>query len=381
MNLMTQIASMVIGFVTVMLATSLVVSVLVRVVHYLGDKRSQTLGEMLGALNRAFRANAGDHVLSGDRPQTTFVLDVLSYPTLHLSSDLNAVTTKGTRYLDVQGQRKALASRVEYLTEENLIEIVTRLSLADSKAVEDPKDVAPKDVLPKVDRIEDVQTKDGKTKDVALPARWFDRIEPRRATLGELTSYIRTWYKTVEDVGTQNFVLASRHLTAVLSCIVVVFLCLDGIELGVDLYRAPAALTDHLADQGSTLLHSPTQAEAIHPSGQNAAERDPDLKDLESSLIQNNSLLNEPGLNLGWQNSWLVKELARVRRNEPGAPTRGALVLDVLRWLVGLGTSCLLVSLGAPFWADQLSALLNLRNATAPPKKKSKPTKEEAEAA
>jgi len=355
MNLLTQIAGMVIGFVTVMLAASLVVSVLVRIVHYLADKRSKTLGEMLGALNHAFRADRGDHVFAGDTPQTTFVLDVLTYPTLHLSSDLKAFASTGRRYLDVQTQRQAVAKRVEYLSEENLIEIVTRLTAAESKALADPKA--------------------GK-----IPARWYGRIEPDPPTLGELISFIRAWYKTIEDVGTQSFALASRRLTAVLSCIVVVFLCLDGIQLGVDLYRAPASLTDRLAEQGGTLLQSPLQAEAIHPTGKATAERDPNLQDLESTLIQNNSVLNEPGLNLGWQNSWIVKELARVKRHRPDAPESGVLALHLFRWLIGILLSCLLVSLGAPFWADQLSALLNLRNATAPPKKKKKARPIEPEA-
>lgn len=354
MNLLTQIAGMVVGFTTVMLAASLVVSVLVRIVHYLGDKRSKTLGEMLGALNQAFRADRGDHARPGDVPQTTFVLDILTYPTLHLSSDLKAITTPKARDLDVHRQREALAKRVEYLTEANLIEIVTRLTAAETP--------------PLVGRPRSAWEL-GKS---AIPARWYDRIQPNQPTLDELKAFITTWYRTIERVGTQDFVLASRRLTAVISCIVVVLLCLDGIQLGVDLFRGSSKLNDHLAEQGLALLNSPTQAEAIHPSGHTAAERDPNLHDLEASLTQVNSVLNEPGLNLGWQNSWMVKEIGRVARKAPDARTGVALWLDVFRWLLGLVLSCLLVSLGAPFWADQLSALLNLRNATAPPKRNKK---------
>ncbi|MET0790180.1 MAG: hypothetical protein ABW061_01550, partial [Polyangiaceae bacterium] len=292
MNLMIQIAGMVIGFVTVMLAASLVVSVMVRVVHYLGNKRGKTLGEMLGGLNQAFRSDNGDLPQPGDAAQTAFVLDVLTYPTLHLSYDRGATAGRAARYLDVQANRQALATRVEYLTEENLLQIVTRLSEADSKV---PTSV-----------------------DVEIPARWYGRLEPDRRTLGEFKAFISAWYKTVERVGTENFAVASRQLTAVLSCVVVVFLCLDGFQLGIDLFRASSQVKDHLAEQGIALLQSPTQADAIHPAALPTADRDALLKDIDSSLTQTNSVLNEPALNLGWQNSWLVKELIRYRRHQPG---------------------------------------------------------------
>jgi hypothetical protein len=348
MNLLTQLVGMVVGFVTVMLAASLIVSVLVRVVHYLGDRRSKTLGEMLGGLNLAFRVDHGDYARAGDAAQTTFVLDILTYPALHLSSEQSA-TTNTAHPLDAQAQRQALATRVEYLTEENLIEIVKRLSENEPRAAQAP---------------------------VEVPARWYVLLAPENRTLAELETYIRTWYKTVERVGTQSFVLASRRLTAVLSCIVVVFLCLDGIQLGVDLFHASSSLTDHLADQGQALLHSPIQAEATHPTGEGDAIRADNLTNLEPALTQAGGVLSEPGLNLGWQNSWMVKEIGDHRRDHPGARSGWMLFVDLIRWLVGLVVSCLLVSLGAPFWADQLTALLNLRNATAPPK----PSKKQAPA-
>jgi transcriptional regulator of acetoin/glycerol metabolism len=161
MNLLIQIAGTVIGFVTVMLATSLVVSVMVRVVHYLGNKRSKTLGEMLGGLNQAFRSDNGDHPQPGDAPQTAFVLDVLTYPTLHLSNTQVAASGRAGRYLDVQAKRQLLAARVEYISKENLIEIITRLSLADTT------------LLPS-------------SPDVEIPARWYGRLPPERRTLAEL---------------------------------------------------------------------------------------------------------------------------------------------------------------------------------------------------
>ena len=300
MNLITQIAGMVIGFVTVMLAASLVVSVLVRVVHYLGDKRSKTLGEMLGGLNRAFRAEHGDLAQAGDAPQTTFELDVLTYPTLYVASDAMVPSRRARKqtaqYLDVQNRRQAVAAGVEYLTQANLIDIVKRLSAADANQPVD-------------------------TRGMQIPARWYGHLDPKARTVDQLIKFIDTWYKTVEHVGTQSFALASRRLTAVLSCVVVVFLCLDGIQLGVDLFRASAQVKDHLAEQGATLLHSSTQAEAIHPTGQETADRDALLKDVDASLTQTNSVLNEPGLNLGWQSSWMVKEIARVKHHHPSANT------------------------------------------------------------
>ena len=74
--------------------------------------------------------------------------------------------------------------------------------------------------------------------------------------------------------------------------------------------------------------------------------------------------LETPGLGIGWQDSFIVHRFcayeAKCGDHVPPI-SRGRLLLDVSLWITGLLTSCLFLSLGAPFWYGMLQKVVNFK--------------------
>jgi hypothetical protein len=338
MELIAQIVGTVLGFIVVMTAASLVVSIVVRFVHYLADKRSTSLSEMLGALNHGFRLHHGDRVSPGDAAENRFVLDILTDPALHSMEAARTFDAASAQLGDADDpRRKLLARRVDFISKESLLAIVERLS---------PQGV--------------------------LPARWHYALAPEHATVNAFRDHLDKWFAIAEGNSTEQFRRDSKRLVVVLSALLVVVTNLDAIQLVTDLYHS-APLRDALANQANDLLQT---ASALGATDRAATANLPTdrvewLNEGEIYLPQLNAVLNQPELNLGWTHSWIVRKWCKAcgASTDPDlaeaalSPTWSDWFVTLVRWLAGLALSTGLLSLGAPFWADQLKSFLGVRNA------------------
>ncbi|MFZ5895015.1 MAG: hypothetical protein ACOY0T_28405 [Myxococcota bacterium] len=336
MSVITNIIGMLLGVSTVLLACSLVVMCFVRIVQYLANSRGKTLGEMLGALNRGFRTAGGDLGTPGDPEQVAFVNDVLTYPTLHDTKALQALAGANPPWDKLEEVRSNVAAQVEYLAKADLLNIVeTMLEPAHCNSAYKPDDWL-------------------------LPSRWSSTMPPEARRYAAFREFVDTWYATLEGSASEQFKLQSRRLTASVTCLLVVFLNLDGLQLAVDLFGSPETQT-WLGDVAPALVRRADEMGAslrILPY-----DRDELLKGASGVVAQANGIWAEPALHFGWQNSEVVRSWCTCQqRTDPAASCDGVIVATA-RWFVGLVFSCLLLCLGAPFWADMLKRLLGFRNA------------------
>jgi hypothetical protein len=94
--------------------------------------------------------------------------------------------------------------------------------------------------------------------------------------------------------------------------------------------------------------------------------RDTTAKEMALELQKTATMLDDAQVGIGWQNSWITKRWCVYRgacTDAGPAPTAGRLAVDVMLWLLGLVLSCVMLSLGAPFWVSTMSSLINLQNA------------------
>jgi hypothetical protein len=392
MAFLFRLFSTLLAFFTVMLTASLIVMCLVRILHYLSNTRAKTLGEMLGALNQGFRSTQGDTTQPGDLAQSNFVLDILTYPLLHSPDVAQKLVPKQNRADAITRSRERLAATVEYLAKDDLKRIVQALSREQwtapssdapvtapagtperaPSAAGDMASAAPATSV----AVATLSTVSGPSAsatvprplasgDPFIPARWVVRLTENRRHESDFLAYIDAWYQRLERGSTEQFKNKARRLTATLSCLIVVFLNMDGFRLATDIFKSAAA-QDILALQASTVLQTADRLRVNEPSGGLiTSDRDALLDGVPSTLNQLNGVLNEPELQLGWENSWIVKKWCACAKGEASC---GSPFLDYVRWLAGLAFSTLLLSLGAPFWADQLRRLLNLQNSVQAPK-------------
>jgi hypothetical protein len=330
-----------------MLTGSLIVMGLVRVLHYLGNKRGRTLGEMLGSLNLGYRLANDDHAAPGDAAQAAFVLDVLTHPTLHTPSRIELARTKRTeepRY--VEKRRELLAQTVEYIAEADLRRIVRRLARLEIGA--------------EVERGSTGET-DSDDRGLEIPARWHEKLPPSARKLETFVAYISDWFRTAEGQTTEQFKVEARRLTAVISCILVVLFNLDGLALATNLFQG-GSLRAELSRRAPDLLDMSDPI--LQQSNAPPAEREELLDGVADQFSSLNSTLNHPDLGIGWQHSWIAQSFCAECGPKATAPQRSLWpwAWDVGRWLFGLILSSITLSFGAPFWANQLRSLLNLQN-------------------
>ena len=331
------------AFSAIMLAVSIVIMYFVRWIHYLANVRGNTLGEMVGALNVGFRIANGDSLATaGDAPQSPFVTDVLSYPALHPMAKIAMIASPGKGEVTAaDASRKKNAQSVEYIAKDDLLEIVCRLS--------------------------GVPYEDGALPGVKIPQRWYRTLPAEKQTLSEFVDYIKHWFETSEGVSTDEYKKKAKRLTAVLACIVVVVLNMDGFRLVSDLYGNGYA-RDALVARAGDILDTARRAGATDANAPLPASRDALVDKSLPDPAALASLLNQPDFELGWQHSWIAEALCVTDRKCAPDLTKvpsSALgwFVRVTGWLAGLGFSSLLLSMGAPFWAKMLQDTLSLQSA------------------
>ena len=79
------------------------------------------------------------------------------------------------------------------------------------------------------------------------------------------------------------------------------------------------------------------------------------------------TILDDAKVGIGWQQSWIVRRWCaywQCAGESPLAPpSLGRVLMDTLLFLLGLALSWVMLSLGAPFWYQLLSRVLNLKSA------------------
>jgi hypothetical protein len=318
------------AFAAVMLVTSLFVSAVVQVIQGRLELRPKILGGMLVTLARTYRESPDAEVPTRGE-QSAFSQAILSHPLLHTPEAYDAA-----------GRDKAsLARRLDYIDKDDLIALVK---------------------TPGPERAPDIR---GVVKDVV-----------------KFEAFVTRWFDTVGATASQAFKRHMRRITLVVSCLVVMLFNLDGLHLVGDLYRDRIA-RDVLVKQGELLRETASRLGAIDDAGSGAdvaARREATTRELLVQLQKTASTLDQASPAVGWQSSWIVKRWCAYEgacASDVERPTRAELIGDVLLWLCGLVFSCVMLSLGAPFWATMLGQLVNLGNAVQ--KAKAGPAGKEAE--
>jgi hypothetical protein len=302
-----------IAFAAVMLATSLFVSAIVQLVQNVLHWRGRTLMDMVMMLFVGFRDRHDDPDAHDQAAASRFAEQVLTDSTLHAYGVM-------TRY---GSDPKKLANLIDYIAPDDLLAVVA------------------------------MYAEDGK-----LPKDWFRKGEvPPWATVTEFAAYLKKWFVTVEATHAQEYKRSMRRLTLGISCLVVVLFCLDGLQLVRTLWQNRTA-AEALAKQVDTI-----QATAGRLGFGETTERDTTSKELALELQKTATILDEAEVGIGWQSAWITKRWCAYKGcNDLPQPSKLRLLADAMMWLFGLAFSCVMLSLGAPFWVTTLSSLIRLQN-------------------
>ena len=392
-----------ITFAAAMLAASLFVSALVQGIQTIGEYRSEIVERMLKSVIHGFRSFYNDidvlradgaHVagpaLSAEEliqlrrvvlaTEQEFISDVLSDPALHARFD-------GSSY---GGDPETLAKTVEYIDATDLITIarnhgesrwLLRTAPAAAAAVSSPmQPPSPDEPVPAgaaapvaaVSPAVPLAVPDDAQR--YLPPEWFflagqtktleqmAQLKPY-ATVAKFAEYVQRWFPTFEATATETFKKRLRRLTLVVSCTVVVLFNLNGFELAGKLYRNSG--NEDFSDRAEDLQAQAVRLGVVAPSVElDAGEAAPAVSlGSETSALLN--ALDSPDLGLGWQGSTIVDQWCAYTGKCPSASpaiSRGQVVKATFWWMLGLAFSCAMLSMGAPFWYNVLSSLLNLKN-------------------
>jgi hypothetical protein len=361
MQFLVGIIDTVVGFSAVMLASSLLVMVTIRVLHYLANRRATGLTTLLASVHLKYREKVEPASRAGDVQQDVFVSDVLTHPLLFGGA-------AGASTPSLIGTQEA-AERVDSITEAELILVIE--SFANGGL---------------------------------LPERWFFAPTTAGRSLYKYKLHVETWFKTAAARSRQEFAREAKQLSWLLSALVVAAVNLDAFELALAVHRSAtgrSALMDatpgllEMADR----LAPPAEADGFE------ADRDALIEDLGSDLGQLNSLFNIPELELGWTHSRIVRSIQAYRAgshqpapsaktalelvpqrggiwpalSDPGEPSAYgvpprepigtfALFFEFGRWLVSIGASVFLVAQGPPFWADLIRSILTRTSQRVPRK-------------
>ncbi|MSP60054.1 MAG: hypothetical protein EXR72_06870 [Myxococcales bacterium] len=328
-----------VAFAAVMMVASLFVSALVQVIHSLLKLRGKLLADMLRTLVHNFRATQS---LVNPAPleewtiRHAFARAVLTHPLLHTRRRIDSVGADTSK----------LHFDVDYLAEDDLLGIV-RAHFDAGDAGGDPI---------------------------------------RKAIGGDMEAFerfTRRWYQTIGATASEQFKRVMRRLTLGVAFSAVVVMNLDGLHLIADLYRDQGA-REALVRQVEAIrqtsvrlgVQEASEADAKGPPG--AVRRDTSNRDLALEPQKTASILDEAGVGIGWQSSWITRRFCAYRGEcAPGTvrPSGNRMIADALFWLAGLLFSCVMLTLGAPFWATTLGRLVNLKNEVQKSKEPDEPGK------
>lgn len=363
-----------IAFVAVMLAASLLVSALVQIVQGALNYRGESLSQMLRTVIRGFLLFHNDaDALAAELPTAdpvarrrveecslAFVRDVLTDPSLHARHDAQT-------YAD---DPEKLAALVDYLNPDDLIVLAHNYAQSyppGKHGVGMPdRPVANAMVAPATAK----EAIEGRH-DVPLPPDWVGRnadgSQKEWATTANFAAYVVRWFPTIEATHAQEFKRRIRRLTIGMSSLLVVLFCMDAFQLGRALWSSRTGRASMLAQADALEVVAArvgvAGATRTTDAAGNAVERDATTKDLALEMQKMGAMLDDAGIGIGWQNAWITRRWCAFRgacADPP--PTVGRLVADVAMWLLGLLVSCVLLSLGAPFWVSTFSKLIRMRN-------------------
>jgi hypothetical protein len=272
-----------------------------------------------------------------------FAGDVLSDGTLH--SRRNA--------LEYRDDPERLAKLVEYVDAADL----KRLASSWARYYAGKANLAPS----QPDATLDPDAAESRTQ---LPVQWVGPLLARSKTTRDFERYVETWFATFEGTASERFKKKIRRLTLVVSALVVVIFNLDGIHLLRELNHNAAgrqALVEKVESLQTTAARLGVAGTELGPDELDATE-----KELALELQKTALSLDEAGVGIGWQDSWIVERFCAYREacaSVAPKPSGWRLLLDSGAWLGGLTFAWVLLSLGAPFWYGALSGLINTRNA------------------
>jgi hypothetical protein len=334
-----------IAFTLVILAASLMVNVIVRILDAMTHARARGVQAMLRQLYRGYLREAKQSAPIGGANR--FLHDVLSAPILHSEASYDALheaRASVDKLLDendakTAAQLPALHSSVEYLLENDLLDIIRQL----------PE--------------EDVRS-------------WFDDLAQADAAAvatrrNDFVAYIDKWFTTAAATASNQYGRSTRRKAMSVSAIVVVALNLDAIRLAYDLYRGralDARLAQHVDDMTAMAQRLLPKD---HPDGAPSGPTGDDTAQLEADLQKTMALFSVERVPLGWNDAYITKRWCKFHDDCDDAtiakPTRSQMMLDAMYWLLGLFAAWLMLSLGAPFWVKVLETFTGIRDRLKPP--------------
>jgi hypothetical protein len=182
-------------------------------------------------------------------------------------------------------------------------------------------------------------------------------LPPGAVNARDFHDYCTRWFPTVESNASTAFGAEQRGVARSIAGLAVVLLNLDAIHLAYDLYR-DRAVSDQLAARVDEVVALSKQIHDDKP--------DAPLSASTQELSKAAAILTTEHVPIGWHDSYIAKRWCAYHDDcdDPTItkPTKGALELDILMWLLGLGTSWMLLSLGAPFWVSMIERITGLAN-------------------
>jgi len=384
-------------FVLVLLAGSLMVNIVVRMVHAATGERARGVQDMLGQLHRGFCEHRRIRPESYPATQRAFLDAVLASPILHDSRTMTAAEAevdqaraKAERrrrrshaersaaaaerhHLAADGlvragearRQRRLWGRIEHISRDDVLAIVRACAHPDGTLPPEWFGDAPATRPPPTrlqERILQLQVVSPEIEPgTEMPAAFW--ISAR-----DFHDYCRRWFGTAEATVTERFGAAARRVSLSVSALLVVALNLDALRLAYDLYH-DRVHADRVVGRAGDL--DDVAERQVAPAGGPDLAADPpiDPAQLQVDLEKTAATLTGERVPLGWQDAWIVKRWCAFHdacaSPDVPKPTRAELALDLLMWVLGLAASWALLSLGAPFWVGMLKRVTGLANVLA----------------
>ncbi|MEB3180420.1 MAG: hypothetical protein VKL59_15520, partial [Nostocaceae cyanobacterium] len=131
-----------------------------------------------------------------------------------------------------------------------------------------------------------------------------------------------------------------------------------GVAILIGLFLAVTANADTFHMVSRLAKDSALRATITDNAGQIVADNPQEIPDLETLKIQTDKALEDISLPIGWGTANLEKQIAWTPKMSPSA-----IAVQLLWRIPGWIISGIAIAMGAPFWFDLLSKIVNVRNA------------------